>query len=61
MERKQLHDGTHMTKSERGIIQAGIENGSAKTAIARTIGKDATTIPLTTSIAFPSSSIKILS
>ncbi|MDR0764103.1 MAG: helix-turn-helix domain-containing protein [Synergistaceae bacterium] len=44
MKRKQLHDGTHLTKRERQIIQAGIENGSSKSDIARTIGKDATTV-----------------
>jgi IS30 family transposase len=44
MKRKQLHDGTHLTRGEREIIQAGIENGSPKAVIARTIGKDATTV-----------------
>jgi len=44
MKRKQLHDGTHLTLSERKIIQAGIENGSTKADIARTIGKDTTTV-----------------
>jgi hypothetical protein len=44
MGRKHLHDGTHLTKSEREVIQAGIENGSTKADIARTIGKDATTV-----------------
>jgi IS30 family transposase len=44
MKRKQKHDGTHLTLEERKIIQAGIENGSAKADIARTIGKDATTV-----------------
>ena len=44
MKRKQLHDGTHLTLAERKIIQAGIENGSTKADIARTIGKDATTV-----------------
>jgi hypothetical protein len=34
MKRKQLHDGTHLTKHERQVIQAGIENGSAKSDIA---------------------------
>ena len=38
------HDCTHLTKEERKIIQAGIENGSTKAAIARTIGKDPTTV-----------------
>lgn len=44
MKRKQLHDNTHLTLDERKIIQAGIENNSSKVSIARTIGKDATTI-----------------
>ena len=44
MKRKQLHDGTHLTLAERNVIQAGIENGSTKADIARTIGKDATTV-----------------
>jgi len=44
MKRKQKHDGTHLTLEERKIVQAGIENGSTKADIARTIGKDATTI-----------------
>jgi IS30 family transposase len=44
MKRKQLHDNTHLTLDERKIIQAGIENGSTKVAIARTIGKDESTV-----------------
>ena len=44
MKRKQLHDNTHLTLDERKIIQAGIENNSPKVSIARTIGKDATTV-----------------
>ena len=44
MKRKQIHDSTHLTLEERKIIQAGIENNSTKASIARTIGKDATTI-----------------
>jgi IS30 family transposase len=44
MKRKQRHDGTHLTLEERKIIQAGIENDSTKADIARTIGKDATTV-----------------
>ena len=44
MKRKQVHDGTHLTLDERKIIQVGIENNSTKADIARTIGKDATTI-----------------
>ena len=44
MKRKQIHDGTHLTLDERKIIQTGIENNSTKADIARTIGKDATTV-----------------
>jgi IS30 family transposase len=44
MNRKQLHDNTHLTLEERKIIQAGIESGAAKTSISKTIGKDATTV-----------------
>jgi len=44
MKRKQLHDAHHLTFAQREIIQAGILNGATKTAIARTIGKDATTV-----------------
>ena len=44
MSRKHLHDNTHLTLEQRKIIQAGIENGSTKAAIAQTIGKDATTV-----------------
>jgi IS30 family transposase len=44
MKRKQKHDHTHLTLDERKIIQAGIENNSTKADIARTIGKDATTV-----------------
>ena len=44
MKRKQLHDNSHLTLEQRRIIQAGIENNSPKAAIARTIGKDATTV-----------------
>ena len=44
MRRKQVHDGTHLTLDERKVIQAGIENGSTKADIARTIGKDSTTV-----------------
>ena len=42
--RKQLHDNSHLTLEQRRIIQAGIENNSPKATIARTIGKDATTV-----------------
>ncbi len=34
----------HLTHEERGIIETGIRNGSTKTAIAKTIGKDNSTI-----------------
>ena len=44
MSRKQIHDGTHLTVDERKIIQTGIENNSTKADIARTIGKDPTTV-----------------
>ena len=44
MKRKQAHNGTHLTLDERKIIQAGIENNSTKADIARTIGKDSTTV-----------------
>ena len=44
MSRKQTHDGTHLTLDERKIIQTGIENNSTKADIARTIGKDQTTV-----------------
>jgi len=44
MNRKPLHDNTHLTLDERKIIEAGISNGSTKAAIAKTIGKDATTV-----------------
>lgn len=38
------HDNTHLTRDERKIIQTGLENRSTKAAIAKTIGKDPTTI-----------------
>lgn len=41
---KQHHDNTHLTLDERKIIQTGIENRSRKVDIARTIGKDPTTV-----------------
>lgn len=44
MNRKMLHDNTHLTLNERKIIQSGIENGATKAAISKTISKDATTI-----------------
>lgn len=39
-----VHKNTHMTISDRQIIEIGIRNGSTKTAIARTVGKDKSTI-----------------
>lgn len=41
---KQIHNNKHLTLDERKIIQTGIENRSNKVDIARTIGKDPTTI-----------------
>ena len=41
---KQIHDNKHLTLDERKIIQTGIENRSNKVDIARTIGKDPTTV-----------------
>ena len=41
---KQIHNNKHLTLDERKIIQTGIENRSNKAGIARTIGKDPTTI-----------------
>ena len=41
---KHIHDNKHLTLDERKIIQTGIENRSNKVDIARTIGKDSTTI-----------------
>ena len=35
---------SHLTLAERRIILAGITNGSTKTAIAQTIGKDKSTV-----------------
>ena len=35
---------SHLTLEERRIILAGITNGSTKTAIAQTIGKDKSTV-----------------
>ena len=35
---------SHITREERGIIETGIRNGSTKTAIAATIGKDNSTV-----------------
>ena len=41
---KQIHDNKHLSLDERKIIQTGIENRSKKVDIARTIGKDPTTV-----------------
>ena len=41
---KQTHDNKHLTLDERKIIQTGIENRSNKVDIAKTIGKDPTTV-----------------
>ena len=41
---KQIHDNKHLTLNERKIIQTGIENRSNKVDIAKTIGKDPTTV-----------------
>ena len=38
--------GTHLTLEDRKIVQKGIENGSTKTSIANTLGKDNSTIVL---------------
>jgi IS30 family transposase len=44
MKRKLQPNGQHLTPDQRDIIQVGIENRSNKVDIARTLGKDATTI-----------------
>jgi len=44
MSKRHYCDGTHLTLEERRTIQIGIENRATKTAIAKTIGKDPTTI-----------------
>ena len=44
MKRKLQANGQHLTLDQRKIIQVGIENRSNKVDIARTLGKDATTI-----------------
>lgn len=40
----QIHDNKHLTLNERKIIETGIINSSNKVDIARTIGKDPTTV-----------------
>ena len=35
---------SHLTKSDREIIESGIKNGATKTSIADTIGKDNSTV-----------------
>ena len=44
MGKRQYCDNTHLTLSERIIIETGITNRSTKVAIAKTIGKDPSTI-----------------
>jgi len=44
LKRKSTIPQTHLSLEQRKIIQAGIENNSTKSAIAQTIGKDATTV-----------------
>lgn len=44
MTKKQTFDNKHLSLDERKIIQTGIENRSNKVDIARTIGKDPTTV-----------------
>lgn len=44
MKRKPKPNGQHLTREQRDIIQVGIQNRSNKVDIARTLGKDATTI-----------------
>jgi len=44
MSKRHYCDNTHLTLSERLSIQMGIENRATKVAIARTIGKDPTTV-----------------
>ena len=39
-----LTKNSHMSYSDRQIIETGIENGSTKQAIATTLGKDKSTI-----------------
>jgi IS30 family transposase len=44
MSKKHYCDNTHLSLNQRQIIQTGIENRSTKIAIAKTIGKDPTTV-----------------
>ena len=44
MDARKVKDGSHLEHSERKIIELGCSNGSTKTAIAETIGKDKSTI-----------------
>ena len=41
---KKSNSGKHLTKEERVIIETGIRNGSTKSAIADTLGKEKSTI-----------------
>lgn len=44
MRRTQTHDNKHLTLDDCKIIQAGIENNYTIADIAKTIGKDVTTV-----------------
>lgn len=44
MNKKQKRYYAHLTIEERLVIQTGIENGARKSDIAKTLGKDASTI-----------------
>lgn len=65
----QINAFSHLTLQERRIILTGITNGSTKTAIAQTIGKDKSTIgkeinphrKLHTNVRCPLSAITIVS
>ncbi len=41
---KKSNSGKHLTREERIIIETGIRNGSTKSAIADTLGKEKSTI-----------------
>ena len=43
-EKNFVHDGCYLSINERKIIETGCRNGSTKTAIAKTIGKEKSTI-----------------
>ena len=42
--KNKINDRTQLTLKERKIIENGCHNGSTKTAIAQTIGKDKSTV-----------------